>query len=145
MGAAENAEVVRRAYEAFNTRDIETLTELFGEGACWHTPGRSSLAGDTEDRDATFARFGRYAQETEGTFQAELRQVLADDQGHVVGVHHNSAERNGKRLDVGCCIAFEVEDGRITDGREPFTTSTPGTSSGRSGPPARPGTSSGHG
>ena len=29
-------------------------------------------------------------------------------------------ERNGKRLDVGCCIAFEIKDGRIVSGREHF-------------------------
>ena len=30
------------------------------------------------------------------------------------------AQRNGKRLDTGCCIVFEVKDGRIVDGREHF-------------------------
>jgi hypothetical protein len=38
--------------------------------------------------------------------------------GRVVGVHHNSAQRNGKQLDVGCCITFEVKDGRT--GRPSF-------------------------
>ena len=28
--------------------------------------------------------------------------------GRVIGVHHNSAERNGKCLDVGCCIDFNT-------------------------------------
>ena len=115
-----NAAIVRRAYEAFNTADMDTLTELFDESASWHTPGRSSIAGDREGREAVFGQFGRYGGETGGTFKAELQYVLADDDGRVVGVHHNSAERDGKQLDVGCCILFEVEDGRITDGREHF-------------------------
>ncbi len=38
----------------------------------------------------------------------------------MVGIHRNTAERNGKQLDVACCIVFELEDGRITDGREHF-------------------------
>jgi hypothetical protein len=38
----------------------------------------------------------------------------------VTGIHHNSGERNGHRLDVGCCIVFEVKDGRIVSGREHF-------------------------
>ena len=46
MGAAENVAAVRRGYEAFNTADMKTLTELFDESASWHTPGRGSLAGD---------------------------------------------------------------------------------------------------
>jgi ketosteroid isomerase-like protein len=46
--------------------------------------------------------------------------VLADDDGRVVGIHHNSAERDGEHLDVDCAIVFEVRDGWITDGREHF-------------------------
>jgi len=121
MGADENAAVVRRGYEAFNTADMEFLTEAFDESASWHTPGRSPLAGDHEGREATFAQFGRYLGETGGTFKATLQHLLESDDGRVVGVHHNTAERNGKHLDVGCCIVFEVKNGRITDGREHFS------------------------
>ena len=120
MGAEENAAIVRRGYEAFNTGDLNTLTELFDESASWHTPGRGSLAGDHEGRDATFAYFGRLGQGTGGTFRAELQHVLTDDDGRVIGMHHNSGEREGKRLDVDCCLVFELKDGRITDGREHF-------------------------
>lgn len=118
--ADENAEVVRRGYAAFNAADIKALTELFDEKASWHTPGRSPIGGDNRGRDAVFAQFGRYVGETGGTFKATLQNVLKSDDGRVIGIHHNSGERNGKRLDVGCCIVFEVKDGRIVDGREHF-------------------------
>lgn len=120
MAAKEDAELIRRGYEAFNKGDMETLTELFDENAAWHTPGRSSVAGDHEGREAAFALFGRYGGETGGTFKAELRYVLADDDGHAVGIHHNSAERDGKQLDVDCALVFEIKDGRVVDGREHF-------------------------
>ena len=100
MGADENAAIVRRGYEAFNSGDMDTLTELFDESAVWRTPGRSSLAGDHEGREAAFAYFGRLGQETGGTFKAELQHLLADDDGRVVGIHHSSAERDGKQ--PGC-------------------------------------------
>jgi len=118
--AEKNAETVRRGYEAFNSADMKTLTEIFHESASWHTPGRSSIAGDRKGRDATFAQFGRYGGETGGTFKATLQHVLKSDDGRVIGIHHNSAKRNGKQLDVGCCIVFEFKDGRIIDGREHF-------------------------
>lgn len=120
MGPGENAAVVKRAYEAFNTAEMATLTALFDEGAAWHTPGKTAIAGDREGRDAVFAQFGRYGGETGGSFKAALASVYESDDGRVVGVHHNSAERGGKRLDTGCCIVFELSDGRITDGREHF-------------------------
>lgn len=115
-----NGATVRRAYEAFNTADMEFLTEAFDESASWHTPGRSPVAGDHEGREATFAQFGRYLGETGGTFKATLQSVLTDDDGRVIGIHHNTAERDGKTLDVYCCIVFELKDGRVTDGWEHF-------------------------
>ncbi len=116
--AEKNAETVRRGYEAFNTADMETLTELFDENASWHTPGRSPIAGDHKGREATFAQFGRYVGETGGTFKAALQHLLKSDDGRVVAVHHNSAKRDGKHLDSGCCIVFELKDGQIIDGKE---------------------------
>ena len=120
MGADQHVAVMRRAYDAFNTGDVETLTELFDESAVWHLPGRSSFADDYQGRDATLAYFGELAQETGGTFRAELKHLIADDDGHVVGIQRSTGDRNGKHLDVGDSIVFELKDGRITDGREHF-------------------------
>jgi ketosteroid isomerase-like protein len=116
----QNAEVVRRGYAAFNAADIKTLTELFPAHSSWHTPGRSRIAGDHTGRDAVFAQFGRYGGETNGTFRADLKQVFGGADGRVVALHHNSGERNGRRLDSDCCIVFEVRDGQIVSGREHF-------------------------
>ena len=117
MGADENAATIRRGYEAFNSGDMNTLTEIFDEDAVWHATGRSSLADDYQGRDATFAYFARLGQETGGTFQAGLQHLLADDE-RVVGIQHNSAERDGKRLGVDVCIVFQLKDGRVTEGWE---------------------------
>jgi uncharacterized protein len=119
MGAEEDVATVRRGYEAFNTGDMETLLGLFDENASWHIPGRSSMAGDHEGRDATFAYFGQLGAQTEGSFRATLDQLTAGD-GRVVGIHHNTGERNGKQLDVECCLVFQLKDGKIVDGREHY-------------------------
>ena len=118
MGADENVEIVRSGYEAFNAGDLDALAEVFDENAAWHTPGRSTMANDYQGRDAAFAYFGRLGQETQGTFRAELRHLLADQDDRVVGVQQNTAERNGKRLAVGVCLLFQLKDGRITEGWE---------------------------
>jgi ketosteroid isomerase-like protein len=114
----KNAEIVRRGYHAFNTADMKTLTELFDENASWHTPGRSILAGDRTGREAVFAQFGRYGQNTGGTLRAELRHVFADDEGRVVAMHRGTGTRAGKKLDVDCCVTFQLKNGRVTEGRE---------------------------
>src|SRR4029079_15576697 len=110
-----NAAIVRRGYEAFNQGDLTTLAELLGHDVSWHTPGCSSLAGDVVGRDAVSARLGRYMAETGGTFRAELKRVLTDEDGRVIGIHHSVAERDGNRLDLYCCVVFVVVGGRIVD------------------------------
>jgi uncharacterized protein len=120
MTADENAAITMRGYGAFNSGDMDTLIELFDENAVWHTPGRSSLAGDHQGRDATFAYFGQLGQGTGGTFRAELQHLLADDDDRVVGIQRNSAERDGKHLSVDCILVLRLKDGRVTDGSEHF-------------------------
>jgi ketosteroid isomerase-like protein len=119
-GAGENGAIVARAYEALNAGDVATLAKLFDENSSWHTPGRGRVAGSHLGRNAVFAQLGRYGEETDGTFRLNLLNVLESDDGRVVTVHHNCAERKGKRLDVLCCIVFELENGRIIIGREHF-------------------------
>src|SRR3954468_5816948 len=120
MGADQNVAILQRAYNAFNTGDIDTLTEIFDESAVWHLPGRSSMADDYQGRDATLAYFGQLAQETGGTFRAELQHLAADGDTRVVGIHRSTGDRQGRHLDVADCIVFELKDGRIVDGREHF-------------------------
>jgi uncharacterized protein len=120
MGADENVAIMQRAYDAFNSVDVDTLTELFDESAVWRLPGRSSMADDYQGREATLAYFGQLGQKTGGTFQAQLEHLLADDDDRVVGIQRSTADRKGKHLDVRDCIVFQLKDGRITDGREHF-------------------------
>jgi uncharacterized protein len=120
MGADQNVAILQRAYNAFNTGDIDTLTEIFDESAVWHLPGRSSMADDYQGRDATLAYFGLLAQKTGGTFRAELERLTADDDDRVVGIQRSTADRDGQHLDVADCIVFTLKDGRVTDGREHF-------------------------
>jgi len=58
---------------------LAALTVLMDERITWHTPGRSSLAGDARNRDETFAQYGRYGAETAGTLRAGFRTAAATD------------------------------------------------------------------
>jgi ketosteroid isomerase-like protein len=116
--AERNAELVKRGYTAFNAADMKTLSEIFHENSSWHTPGKSTLAGDRKGRQNVFAQFGRYGGETQGTFRAELKEVCANNEGRVVALHRNTGTRNGKQLNVDCCIVFDIVDGQAVSGTE---------------------------
>jgi ketosteroid isomerase-like protein len=119
MGAKENAEAIRGGYEAFNAGDLDRLAGLFDESARWHVPGRSPMAGDYKDREATFGYFGRIGQETAGTFKAELSDVFASGD-QVVGLHHNKGERGGKTLDVSVALVFQMQGGKVVEAWEHY-------------------------
>lgn len=120
MTAEQSAEVVRRAYHAFNTADLDLFTTLSTEDFTWETPGTSPRAGLRKGRAAVYEQYGTYLSATGGTFKAELHFVTSDGQGRVIGVHRNTGTRNGKKLDTMCCITFEVKDGKVVSGKEHF-------------------------
>lgn len=114
----KNVDTVRRGYQAFNAGDLKTLAELFHEKATWRVPGHGPMAGDYKGRDAVFAYFGRLGQETKGTLRAELKHLLSDEDGRVAGIHRETAQRNGKKIDTTCCIVFEFKEGKVISGTE---------------------------
>lgn len=120
MTAEQSANVVRRGYHGFNTADLALLSEVFDKNCTWETPGKTSIAGIRKGQQEVFTHFGRYGGESKGTFKAELKFVTADADGNVVGIHHNVGTRDGKQLDVMCCITFAVKDGKVISGKEHF-------------------------
>jgi len=138
MGTNENAAVVKRGYEAFNTADMKALTEIFDENASWHTPGRSSLAGDRQGHEAVFTQFGRYGGDTGGTFKATLQHLLQSDDGSVVGVHRTPRSVTASAWTLAAASSSRSRTAGLPTVESTFTTSTLGTNSGRSPAGASP-------
>jgi hypothetical protein len=108
-----NAALVRQGYEAFNAGDLATLTSLFSPDITLLQPGRSTLSGLYDGRDAVFGFFGEMAATTGGTFRAELRDLYAND-AQVVAVHSGTATRGDTELAADAALVFELSDGVVT-------------------------------
>ena len=119
MGTTENVELVRRGYAAFNSGDMATLSDMFAEDAVWHVAGSGVLSGTKQGRDAVLAYFGELGARTQGSFQANLEDVVGGA-NYTVAIQHTRGENNGKTLDMATVITFVVRDGKITEGREFF-------------------------
>ena len=132
MSADENVAIMRRAYEAFNTGDLDTVGEIFDESVVWHLPGRSSMANDYHGREATLAYFGQLAQETGGTFRAELERLLGDDDGRVVGIQRSTGDRTASTWMSATQSSSSSRTAGLSTAGSTFTTFTPGTTSGLS-------------
>jgi ketosteroid isomerase-like protein len=125
MGTAENAELVRRGYEAFSAGDMSTLSEIFAEDAIWHVAGNGVLSGRKEGRDAILAYFGELGTRSEGNLKVTVQDIVSGEK-HTVALQHNAAESNGRTLDTDGAIAFQVRGGKIIEGREFFADTAQG-------------------
>jgi uncharacterized protein len=118
MSATEtssNADVVRRAFDAFNTGDAATLRELIAEDAVWHWPGQAPVCGVHKGREAIFAVFGQVA-ELCPDYQSQLVDLLAGDE-RVVAITRATGSRPGKTTDSQAVDVFSVRDGKIAGWR----------------------------
>ena len=108
-----NAALVRRVYEAFNTGDLDALTGLLSPDVSFLQPGRSTVSGLYEERDAVFGWFGALAAATSGTFRAELLDLYPNDT-QVVAVNRATGTRGDATLSADAALVFEVSDGVVT-------------------------------
>jgi ketosteroid isomerase-like protein len=110
-----NMTLVRRGYEAFNARDMDTLRSIFARDVVQHVPGASQVAGTYKGVDGVLGYYGKLAELTDGTFRADLVDVHGDGQSHVTAIHQISATRDGvKRISRGS-ILFTFLGDKATD------------------------------
>lgn len=112
--AHPNEELLRKGYKAFSEGDLETIGTLFADDIVWHTPGKSSIAGDYKGKDQVFEFFGKITQDTGGTFKIEIHDVMANDE-HAVVLVTTSAEKDGKSYQGNGVGVYHVKDGKVTE------------------------------
>ena len=108
----QNESMLRDVYSAAAGADVERLRQLIHPEVIWHVPGRNVLTGDYKGFDAVLGLFAQLAVMTDGTFQSELHDVVADDE-HVVGLHTERAQRSWRSLKARLALVGHVRDGRL--------------------------------
>ena len=106
--------LVRRAYQDFESGDLDLLAVVMGQDVVWHEPGRSPLAGDYKGPEAVLEFLGQLKARSDGTFKIEIVDVLSEPERAVV-FQRETATRNGKVLDVIAAVDFEIHHGKITE------------------------------
>ncbi len=114
MAEHRNAELVRRAYEAFQRGDLDALRNYVTPDIKYHVPGRNQTAGDFDGVDAVLDSFRRVAELSGGSYRVELHEVLANDE-HVVALARQSASHGGKSLDDIYSHVFHFRDDKISE------------------------------
>lgn len=109
-----NLEIVRRGYEAFAARDMETLKTIIAPNAHWHETRNKLFSGDFNGQQAILEYFSQLANETGNTIKAVPKTMTAE--GDCVFVaYHLSAKRGGKTLETDNVNVFKLADGLVID------------------------------
>jgi hypothetical protein len=108
-----NAELVERAFGAFG-RDALAVARAIADDAVWRVTGTSAMSGEYRGRDAILQFLRQTAVLTGGTYRAELRYVVADDE-RAVAVYRARGKRDGKTIDIDQALLCIVRDGQLAD------------------------------
>lgn len=108
---ASNQEIVRRAFEAFTARDLDTAAEYFAEDMKYHLGGSTPISGDRTGRD----RFFGLAAQVDIEPRFDLHDILANDE-HAVVLFRTQHKRQGKPIfeQPGVWVSH-LADGKITE------------------------------
>jgi ketosteroid isomerase-like protein len=112
--AHPNEDNLRKGYDAFIKGDIDTVMTLLTDDILWHVPGRNPLSDDYSGKEEVGGFFGKLMELSNGTFQVEVHDVLANDE-HAVGLVKLSAERDGKTLQSNDVHVWHVRDGKFSE------------------------------
>jgi ketosteroid isomerase-like protein len=114
VDARANEALARRLFAAFERRDPFALRDLFAEDAVWRVGGRNVLAGTHHGRREIIRFLGSLPRLTDGTYSAELLDVLASGERAVV-LYRARGLRNGVQLDIDQLLLFRVADGCVVE------------------------------
>jgi len=110
-----NALRIRELFAAFRGRDLAAIEAAIAERAVWHFPGRQgALAGSHSGRAAILGFFARVVALTQGTFELEIEDVIANGESAAV-FFRGRAARGERRLDNPTCLRIRIEAGQVVE------------------------------
>ena len=112
-----NADLIRRAYDAFSRGDIEGVFALFAKDILWHVPGRGPLSGDYRGHVEVQGFFQHFMELSSGTFRLQVDHILAEGD-LVVVLCTDKAQRGNLSKTSQQVHVWTVRDGYAATFRE---------------------------
>jgi ketosteroid isomerase-like protein len=91
----QRVEIARKGYQAFNEQNLDDAMEAIDDDILWHAGGDNPISGDYTGKASVMTLFGKFGQLTEGTYEADIHDILASDE-HTVVLGTYTATRNGR-------------------------------------------------
>ena len=109
--------IIREAYAAFASGDLDGFAAACTPDFTFHVPGRSAMAGSYRGKEGLYQLAGMVSDISGGTFQEEVEDVLANDRHAVVLAHHQFM-RHGAAKEYRTAHVYEVRGGKLAEGWE---------------------------
>lgn len=106
--------LIRRAYQDFESGDLDLLRVVMAEDVVWHEPGRCALSGDYKGPEEVLGFLQELRTRSGGTLRVEILDVFHQPERAVV-FQRETATRDGKVLDVVAAVDFEIHNQKITE------------------------------
>jgi ketosteroid isomerase-like protein len=91
----QKVETARKGYEAFNEADLAGAMDTMEDDILWHVGGDNPLTGEYQGKDQVMQFLARFGQLTEGTYEADVHDILASED-HTVVIGTYTATRHGR-------------------------------------------------
>ena len=120
----QNIEIVKKVYEAFARRDINSILDLLSSEVEWGEPENPfNPAAGTRYGHKGFLEWSNIGQEAEEILELELKKFLADDDTvAVVGYTKCLAKPTGKIYETDFVNLVTLNNGKVIRFREFFDT-----------------------
>jgi ketosteroid isomerase-like protein len=111
-----NLDAAKRAIELFHAGKVELMRHMLDENIVWRVPHSHPLAEDIVGVDNVIDFFRRVQKETDGTFSAEVIELVGNER-RIFCLMHIRAKRGDRTLDqlVINVWMLHPETGKVVD------------------------------
>ena len=100
----DNKDLIKRGYEAFAARDIETVMSLFDDDIEWVQPGDSAVSGTFHGKTEVMEHLGRLAEKSP---TVNIKRLIAEGDTVVAITDVSAGGETGEDADV-----FTIRSGK---------------------------------
>lgn len=126
MSEQENEQIVRQAYNAYLSADLEAVLNLCSEDTEWlacGSPDRLPYAGLHRGRQQVERYFAILDDKEESNHLMAQEFITSGDKVIVFGNYSARVNANGQRFETDFVHVFTLRDGKITNFRDLYDTS----------------------
>ena len=110
---SENSDALRRAYDAFNSGDVETVASTFADEITWEGPNSDGvpMSGKNEGKDAVLQALGAIGDQFE-RFDVSPDEIVEEGETIVVLSHLDARTKGGNELKLPGVEVWRMSGGK---------------------------------